>query len=129
MNVGTQRERAHTVELGATLYPGSYSYARDDDCPLPKKEASIAGGDFLGDLFCNTASQPSKEAMEEASRIQLISKWTPEEVGVWLNCVNFGEYRQAFMTNDIGGVELLNLPANKETDFHFRIEFDVHRRL
>lgn len=50
----------------------------------------------------------------EAFRIETISRWTPEEVGVWLNCVNFGEYRQEFMSHDISGVDLLNLPANKD---------------
>ncbi|XP_046342840.1 diacylglycerol kinase delta-like isoform X3 [Haliotis rufescens] len=35
--------------------------------------------------------------------------WTPEEVGVWLEKLSLGDYREAFISHEIRGSELLNL--------------------
>jgi diacylglycerol kinase (ATP) len=35
--------------------------------------------------------------------------WTPEDVGIWLESLSLGEYRDAFIGHEIRGTELLSL--------------------
>ena len=38
-----------------------------------------------------------------------VREWGPEEVANWLDSLHLNEYREAFITNDIRGSELLYL--------------------
>jgi len=35
--------------------------------------------------------------------------WTPEDVGLWLESLSLGEYRDSFIGHEIRGTELLSL--------------------
>lgn len=118
---GTPRERAHTLDMAA-LY-GDLEANKHKQTGGPQADLTMVRPSEVilngqkddapwNGLFCGHPD--GDDEPEEASRIQVISQWTPEEVAVWLNCVNFGEYRQAFMAHDIGGLELLNLLSNKD---------------
>lgn len=39
----------------------------------------------------------------------VVQKWGTEEVAVWLDLLNLGEYRETFIRHDIRGAELLHL--------------------
>ena len=38
-----------------------------------------------------------------------VHEWSPQDVGLWLESLGLSEYRNAFISNDIRGQELLGL--------------------
>ncbi|XP_034003628.1 diacylglycerol kinase eta isoform X2 [Trematomus bernacchii] len=50
-----------------------------------------------------------KEKAAKKTSPQSVERWGPEEVGVWLEQLSLGEYRDTFIRHDIRGSELLHL--------------------
>ncbi|XP_037645312.1 diacylglycerol kinase eta isoform X4 [Sebastes umbrosus] len=50
-----------------------------------------------------------KEKASKKTSPQSVERWGPEEVGVWLEQLSLGEYRDTFIRHDIRGSELLHL--------------------
>ncbi|XP_063744095.1 diacylglycerol kinase eta isoform X3 [Eleginops maclovinus] len=50
-----------------------------------------------------------KERAAKKTSPQSVERWGPEEVGVWLEQLSLGEYRDTFIRHDIRGSELLHL--------------------
>lgn len=50
-----------------------------------------------------------KEKAAKKTSPQSVERWGTEEVGIWLEQLSLGEYRETFIRHDIRGSELLHL--------------------
>jgi hypothetical protein len=57
-----------------------------------------------------------------------VHEWTPEDVAQWLEGLGLGEYKDAFIRNDIQGPELLHL-ERRDLKVRCTVQGNVYRAI
>ncbi|XP_068602188.1 diacylglycerol kinase eta [Brachionichthys hirsutus] len=78
--------------------------------PNDEEDPSLGYGkrNSLGSMFRIVPKFKKEKAVKKTSP-QSVERWGTEEVGVWLEQLSLGEYRDAFIRHDVQGSELLHL--------------------